>query len=158
MDQKQSLTEIIKQSQIICAALIMGQLLFLGIAFFILNQNGKGLGDKELVEVLYFVVAALVVGSVSGSFMVFRSKLASLKVLENLQQKIAQYRAAQIIRWALLEGPSFFSIIAYILTGDIVFAVVSIAIIVLFIPTFPSKGRFEKEMELTWEELNQIEK
>jgi len=157
MNQKQSLSVIIKQSQIICAALIIGQLFFLGVAFFVTNQNGGGFGDQEALDkVLSFVVAALGSGSILGSYVVFNSKLTNIKTSADIEQKLTQYRAAQIVRWALLEGPSFFSIIAYIITGDILFVLVSIAIILLFIPTFPTMNRFEKDLELTWEEKNQL--
>lgn len=152
MNQNQSFYSVIKQSQIVCAALIIGQIFFLAIAYFITNQNGGGFGDKSIAEVLYFIVAALVIGGVLGSVIVFRNKLTSIKEIVDIQQKITQYRATQIVRWALLEVPSFFAIIAYILTGETMFASVSVAIIILFSLTFPSKARIEKDLELTLEE------
>lgn len=154
MNKKQSLTEIIKQSQIICSALIIGQLFFLAIAVYLVVQTGGGLGVSDFKDIFIYVIPIFTISSIGASYFVFRSKLNKLKEIQSLEQKIVEYRAAQIIRWALLEGPSFFAIIAYILTGDILFAVVSIVIILFFIPTFPTVARFEQDLELTWEEKN----
>ncbi|HCT30994.1 MAG TPA: hypothetical protein DIW31_09735 [Bacteroidales bacterium] len=156
MTQKQSLNEIIRQSQIICSALILGQLFFLAIAIYLIIQTGMGFGDVNMKDVFIYVVPSFAAISIAASFFVFKSKLSKLKESQTLDQKLVEYRSAQIIRWALLEGPSFFAIIVFLLTGQYLFVGIVAIIILFFIPTFPSANSFEQDLELTWEEKNQL--
>lgn len=156
MNQKQSLNLIIKQSQTICSALIIGQLFFLAIAIYLVINKVTGFGEANLDDVFIFVIPIFAVTSIGASYFVFKGKLNKLKESPSLEQKLVEYRSAQIIRWALLEGPSFLTIIAFLLTGQFLFVGIVAVIIMFFIPTFPNRSRFEKDLELTWEEKSQL--
>lgn len=157
MTQNQSLAQIIKQSQTICSALIIGQLFFLAIAIYLVISTGAGFGEAGLGEVFIFVIPIFAVTSIGASYFVFKGKLNKLKESPSLEQKLVEYRSAQIVRWALLEGPSFLTIIAFLLTGQFLFVGIVAVIIMFFIPTFPNRARFEQDLELTWEETNQFQ-
>lgn len=154
MTQNQSLAQIIKQSQTICSALIIGQLFFLAIAIYLVIKTGAGFGEANLGEVFIFVIPIFAATSIGASYFVFKGKLSKLKESPSLEQKLLEYRSAQIIRWALLEGPSFLTIIIFLLTGQYFFVGIVAVIILFFIPTFPSIARLKQDLELTWEEKN----
>lgn len=152
MSQYQSLTQIIKQSQTICSALIVGQLFFLAVAIYLVIETGAGFGDASLGEIFIYIIPLFAATCIGASYFVFKGKLNKLKESPSLEQKLIEYRSAQIIRWALLEGPSFLAIIAFLLTGQFLFVGIVAVIIMFFIPTFPSAARFDNDLELTWEE------
>lgn len=156
MNNKTSIGEYIRQSQIICISLIIGQLFFLAISIYLVKFSGQSFGDTGLDEIFIYIVPALVLSSILGSFLFYRSRLITVKEKTDIEAKLAEYRSAQITRWALLEGPSFFSIIAYLLTGQYLYLGLVAIIIALFLMTIPNRERVERELELSWEEKNQL--
>ncbi len=158
MEQKKNLNEIIKQSQLICSSLIIGQLFFLAVAIFLVTRAEAGIGEVDLGDIFIFIIPIFAVTSIAASYFVFKNKLNRLKESQSVEQKLVDYRSAQIIRWALLEGPSFLTIIAFLLTGQFIFVGVVAIIIMFFIPTFPSAARLEQDLELTWDEKNKLSK
>ncbi len=156
MNSKPSFGEYIRQSQIICIALIIGQLFFLAISIYLVKFSGSSFGNTGLDGVFIYIIPLFAVSGILGSFIVFKSKLAKVKEKSDLDLKLLEYRSAQIIRWALLEGPSFFTIIAYLLTGQILYLALVAIIIVLFVLTIPNREKVESDLDLSWEEKNQL--
>ena len=151
-----SLKNYNQASRIICLALIIGQLFFLGVAVYLVQFSGINFEDTRLNDVFIYVVPFLALSSISASFVVFKGKMLRVKEITDIPTKLTDYRAAQIIRWALYEGPSFFAIIAYMLTGQLFYIGIVAIVIVLFIMSIPSKARFEIDLELSWEEKSQL--
>jgi hypothetical protein len=153
---KLSLTNHLQQSKILCFALIAGQMFFAAVVIYLINFSGMVIKDTGLNEIFIMVVPTIALGSIFGSFVVFKSRMIKIKEITDISTKLNEYRGAQIVRWALYEGPSFFSIIAYMLTGQIFYLGITLIAIILFVATFPSKDRLMKDLELTWEDENQL--
>src|SRR3569623_1585875 len=102
-------------------ALIAGMVMFSIISIVVSNSNGNSgfISDEQERSIFYVVVAVMVAGGIGASFAVFNSRLQVVKQKNSLTEKLQGYRAAVIMRYALLEGPGLFSIIVYFLTGDI---------------------------------------
>jgi len=73
-----------------------------------------------------------------------------------VKEKFAIYRAACIVQWAFLEGPSLFCIIGFFLTGNYAFLFLSGTIIILFAMLAPSKMKVAFQMGVAAEELEQL--
>jgi len=152
----QSLKEYIRANQVICLALIIGQLLFAAISVYLVNSGAMNIGDTGLNEVFLILVPVITLSSISGGFYYFSSKIKLIKDKTDLNGKLAEYRSAQIVRWALLEGPSFFSIVVYLITSNYLFLSIAVTIIAIFILLFPTREKFEKDLELSWEEKKRL--
>ncbi len=100
--------------QIIAAALMLGALFFLLIAFF--TTRGQPAGDPTIAYLAVGLAVALLCGSLVASTIVANQKLrqpqAGGKQLSNLDFfQVLQTRV--ILRAAMLEGAAFFCFIAY---------------------------------------------
>jgi hypothetical protein len=153
---KLSLSNHLQQSKIMCIALIAGQLFFAVVVIYLINFSGMVITDTGLNQILFMVVPTIALGSFFGSFVVFKGKMSKLKDITDISTKLNEYRGAQIVRWALYEGPSFFAIIAYMLTSQIFYLGIMLIAIILFVTSFPSKDRLMKDLELSWEDENQL--
>lgn len=151
-----SIKEYIRANQVMFFALIMGQLFFAAFAVVLVQVKGMNIGKTNLDEVFMYLVPIITLTGILGGFMVFRSKLALIKENKDLLEKFAQYRSVLIMRWALFEGPSFISIIAYLITSNFVYLVIAGLIIGVFLMTIPSRETLEKDLERTWEEKNKL--
>ena len=129
-------------------SLIFGQIFFAVIAIF-LNINGSmsfDLQDTKFTFLLIAIISAF--AAIYGGNYFFRLKLQNAKQAPSLYNKLVEYRAACIAKWAILETPSFFAIIGYFLTADMTFLIITIAIISFFLMNRPGPEKTCVELEL----------
>ena len=140
----------------LCYALIGGMVLFMVIAV-VATLNGVQLegGRANLSDVhapnsvFYIVLAVFVLGGITGSFNLFKKKLTAAKQKASLSEKLQDYRAAIIIRYALLEGPGLFSIIVYFIIGEMTVLTATVVIILLMVYARPDRDKLINDLELS---------
>lgn len=66
------------------------------------------------------------------------------------------YQSATIVRLALLEGPSLFGIVGFLLTGNLIFLGISGALIACFIYQRPTRQKIEDDLNLSYEEKAEL--
>lgn len=98
----------------------------------------------------------MLIGVLAGPF-VRLYKINKLKLETDLKMKLAGYRAATIIRLALLEGPALFTVIAFLLTGDTNFLLYTSFMLLLFAMIRPTMERAIKELNLDEREVLKIQ-
>lgn len=139
------------QLTILFFALVAGQLLFVGVAFF-LNQQGSIEPLPELEDIMKIIVPLAAVAAVGGSTFLGRGLLAQIPKDSGLKKKLNQYRSAFIVKMAMHEGVSLLAIVTYMLTGQVLFLAVSGVIIALQMMMTPKPERTIEELGLTGEE------
>ncbi len=163
-DWKQDLGPLVRTSQIIVGAMIFGCLTLAVIAVVMGGQFGQaGGGPQKLITYLaigFAVVAVLaraVVGSVVASSGCRRVAEGTWKPnvpanssyadafarLGDAGKLFGVYQTRLIITAALLEGPAFFLLIAYMLEGSVESLVAAGLMILGLVLQFPTVGRVE---------------
>jgi len=142
--------------QIVYFALIAGQIIFTFLTFYLIRSGLFDGEQAELRNIFIYIVPAFMVGGLFISHLLFKSFLNTARGKKNLYEKLTFYRSALIIRFALLEGPSFFAIVVYLLTGDYLFLGMSGLIIIVFFTLKPTAERAVNDMELHSEEAHAI--
>ncbi|MDJ1472497.1 hypothetical protein [Xanthocytophaga flava] len=132
---------------IIHLALMMGQILFAIVTFYI-SQTSLSSGNEELKQTFTYLVPLVALIGIAAAFLLFNILLKKAREKSSLSEKISAYGTAMIVRYALLEAPSLLSIIAFFLTGDYTFLSVFGIVIILFIFLRPSKDKLIQELEL----------
>ncbi|MDJ1499342.1 hypothetical protein [Xanthocytophaga agilis] len=132
---------------IIHLALMMGQILFAIVTFYI-GQTSPLPGNEELKQTFTYLIPLVALTCLAAAFLLFTILLKKAKEKASLSQKISAYGTAMIVRYALLEAPSLLSIIAFFLTGNYTFLSVFGLVIILFIFLRPSKDKLIQELEL----------
>lgn len=134
-------------------AMLVGQLLFAGIAYFMF-RNGQPLVEAGTSKVLQSIAAVLALGGGFAAFFVFRKSMEDLQLTaRGFNEKIDAYRAASIIKFALLETPSVFCIIGFILTNNITFMLLSVVLILVFAGQKPTVPMMMHDMNVSRDEL-----
>lgn len=140
----------LKVIYIIHLALLAGQVMFAIVAFI---QVGKTQIDiKNSNDPFLFVVPILAIGGFIVSNLMFRQQLNSSINKDSLKDKLMGYQTALIIRFALLEGPSLFGIVTYLITGNFLFLIISGLLVLYFISIRPTRVKIENDLNLTYEE------
>lgn len=145
-------SEQIKIIQIIFFALLTGQLIFLFISIFLV-QSGNIKTNEELFLILFIVDLMIVFPAIVVGPMLYRNILTKVNSEFSLQEKFNIYRQAVIIKLALVEAPTIFSIVGYLLTGSFVFLIIAIVVLILFFFHKPTIERFAEDLNVPISEL-----
>ncbi|WP_121811596.1 hypothetical protein [Mucilaginibacter kameinonensis] len=151
--QNQSPAAIVKTLPIIHLALVAGQTLFVAVTFIIPKNPVKSAGNDMLI---YIAPILAVTCFIAGHFL-FLKLLGNIKSDSTLKDKLMAYQSATIVRLALLEGPSLFSIVGFLLTGNMIFLGITGAIIAYFIYLRPTRQKIEDDLSLSYEEKAELD-
>ncbi|MCF8297420.1 MAG: hypothetical protein K9J13_07765 [Saprospiraceae bacterium] len=145
-----------KSLKIIHIALVIG-ISFFGIFAFIIHYNKlMEVDSPELSSMFGFIVPIFFVGGIAASFILFKRKINSIKFKPKFSDKMFEYRSALILRYALLEGPAFFSLVIYLLLGEWIFLVYAAIIIIIFLTIKPTFEKAVIDLELSPEEQEKL--
>ena len=87
----------------------------------------------------------------------FKKKLAEARAaITGAKEKMAIYRQACIIKWAMIEGASLFSIICFLLTRNYAFLVLAAVLILLFAMMAPSKLKIIIQLQISEAEIETL--
>ena len=148
----------LKSLRILHLALLAGQCMFLAMVVFVATRNTTSPVSLQTDKILQVIALLVSFAAVFGSMTLFKKKLLKINdTAENITEKTTQYRAANILQWAMLEGASLFSVICFFLTGNYSFAALAIALIVFFAILIPSKIKMMLQLRLSEEEAAELE-
>jgi hypothetical protein len=140
---------------IIHLALLIGQVLF-GVAVYNITPQ-KGFSFDGSANPFVYMSLVLAFGGLTAGNILFTKQIQKIAPESTLSQKIASYQTAFILRAALLEGPSLFSIVAYMLSGNLFFLGVSGLIVFYFIFIRPTKDKIANDLNLGYDEKAELE-
>lgn len=142
---------------IIFIAMLIGQIVFAGITTYLVITMGSFAIQDGLRDIFLIIVPVMFLGQMVASKIVVSMKLKSAKAKGTLMEKMIDYRGICIVKYAMLEGVAFFSIISLLLTADYVFLVFIGLIVVLFYTYQPTKEKLIADLELKKDEISILE-
>ncbi|CAN5196622.1 hypothetical protein BH11BAC6_BH11BAC6_14540 [soil metagenome] len=151
MEQQQS--NYIKSLNILFNALVTGQALFALVAYALVATGNFKSTMPGVENIFVYVVAALLIGGRFGGTMLYKTRLQQAIAAPTITEKLNLYRAAFLIRCALLEGPVLFAIITYLLTNATQLIILAAFGILLFLTLKPVKEKIAKELEISVKEI-----
>ncbi len=143
-----------QQLRIIYFALIIGQIIYLLVAFILVSNNLIAL-NENYNSVFGAIITLVVLGFIAGSKLYYNQAVEKMKG-ELLQEKIAAYRTSSIVRFALLETANILCITFFLLTGDFLFVGMSLIVIGFFLINIPGRDKFISDFGLNPDEKNEL--
>lgn len=134
-------------------ALLAGQVLFAVIALFINYTQPIASLDAELQQLLLIIAVVVAVVNIAVSTVIFNAKIKKIKNEPIFETKLASYRSASIIRYALMEMPSLFAAVIFLLSGNFWFLGITAFIILILLFIRPTPEAMAKHLELNYEEI-----
>ncbi|WP_167611971.1 hypothetical protein [Maribellus sediminis] len=148
--------EYFRSLQIVHLALMAGIVSFIVIAIVLQNMGFESDGE-DMLPALIYVVPVFMIGGILASNYVFKFRLKTCISQSGLKQKLEEYRSALIIKFALVEGPSFFAIIAYLLTANLVFVGITVLLLAVLLSYRPTPAKSIIDLELDYDEREILE-
>ena len=157
---QQTPKEIFRAIRIFFIAIATGAVIFAAIAVVIkkfLDFEMEQV-DEDFATVIQYVVIAVAIGCCLAAFWTFKKSIDTAKeTLISLTDKLNLYNAALVKYAALCEGPAIFGIIAFLLTGNYYFLIVTVAMLFVMLLKRPTKRRIVQDLELDWQQQQELE-
>jgi hypothetical protein len=146
-----------KKLQTIYKALLMGQVLFAGLAIFIRMQGAFTNVTEDMSRILQVVAVVFAFSSVWAGMSLYRKRVSAVKDKDiTTEKKISEYTSTSLIKWAMTEGPCLFCIAGYLLTGNWSFIGLGAILLFIFAGYAPQKSKVIAELGLTGQEAEQL--
>lgn len=133
---------------IVFYGLIIGQVFFGLISFFLVSTNNFKSEGADLRSIFIYIIPIFALGGFILSNLTFKNRLKAIDKKSSLMIKLTDYRAALVVRYALLEGPSIFSIVVYLVTGDTIFIILAASIVLYFLTIRPNREKAISDLSL----------
>jgi hypothetical protein len=126
-----------KALSILHLAMVAGVVFFGLIVALLVAINTITSINSTFTNFFYYVVPVLTILGLIASNIVFKNRLKQTRDNYELRTRMTNYRGALIIKYALLEGPAIFAIIASLITGTISFLAYAGLMVVLMLYARP---------------------
>lgn len=138
----------------------MGIVLFMLVSLLINSLNGP-LAESDISpsqKAPFLIALILMTGGVLILYKaIFPRKRDIVKNLPTLDRKLAAWREICILQAALIEAPSFFAIVLFLLLGIYTLLVWPVAGIVIFWLSLPTRDRLIREAGLSVAESDEFD-
>jgi hypothetical protein len=126
-------------------------ILFLGIAVYIhLIRTDDSPAEYSLV--LGIVSVAVTFGSAGTGYFIFSRMLRNIREDQPLTKKLGTYRAASLIKYAMIEAPVLLNTLFYLLTGAVTFIYLTVILLLVYLTDRPSAQKIMERLPLSPEE------
>jgi hypothetical protein len=148
-EERQTIHGYFRVLTTIHAAMLLGMLLFALISIYVVRTDTPSAESAvQIQKILLFAVPLLVLAGLLAGFIYFRLKLEQVRQIPDLAGKLKTYRTVQIIRYAILEAPVLFVIVAYLLTGITLYLYLAFVLLFLFVLFRPGRTRAVHDLAL----------
>jgi hypothetical protein len=139
----------IRTFRLIHFAMVIGQFFFIAIVLFLVFTSKLEENNNDLNAVFICLVPFLAVVGLISSISTFRIRLRVARSEPVLIEKLTEYRSALIIRYAIIEGVSIFSIVISMVTGKLLYLGIAAILVLYFLALAPTAERVAHDLELT---------
>lgn len=139
---------------IIHVALVAGLLLFLAMILLLQLNNFGEILQGEIVVVFFFLVPFFALSTMVFSKIITNKRIDSVKdSMKTIEAKKDAYFSILLMRWAMIEGPGFFSCVVFLLTSNYIFLGMALVLTGFLIMQYPSIQKATDELDLNPEEV-----
>lgn len=144
-----NLNKFLLKLQILHSAMLAGQVFFIAVVLYLHYSAQIEVNIISIKKYLYAIVPLFIAGGfILGTF-IYKKRLQTLNETSTIEFKSSLYRSANIIRYAMLEGPSLLSIVILLLTNDFFFLNTALFTILLFAFFRPTQARMITDLQLS---------
>lgn len=138
-------------------ALFTGQFVFACVSFYINFNNPIAYAeDHHPNDIFSYIVPMIILGGLIGGHFLSQKAIQNAKEKLAFKEKLESYRAALIIRYALMEGPNLFCLVAFLLSSNLVFMYLAIAVMGYYLFSYPKTDKLISDLELNSKEIDQL--
>lgn len=140
-----------KELTILFFALILGEVTFFCVAFFIDAATPE---LHEMFKLPVSIFAAITI--LSAPFLYQKVLEHKLKNQTSLISALQAYRTANIVRWSLLQSANMFILVAFFLTGQSFYIYLFLAGLVVLLLAYPTLDKCVADLKLNAQQKEKL--
>ena len=117
----------IKTLSILQLALIAGPIVFAIFAYFQTQEIAIDLSNTD--DPFFLIIPIFALGAIFLGNVVYKKLTAEISKIAGLKQKLIRFQIASLIKFASVEAPALFSVVAFYMTGNMAFLLISVVLI-----------------------------
>jgi len=125
-------------------------------AFVILQSEGFKVASDQSSPFIYIVPLIAMLGYFGNTF-IYKNLIQNLPREEDLRKKLQRYQIANIIKYALIEGPAFLALGIYYIEQNALYLVIAICLLIYLIVQKPSFEKLKNELKLSLEDEKEFD-
>ena len=144
--------------KIIHNGMLAGQILFIGILFYLGYTKEKLPTLSDIDRILQIVAVAVSGIAFFGGSSFFKKKLAAIKLDEkaSIKARLDKYKTAAIVQWAMLEAACLFCAASFFITGNYAFLALAFVLLLLFGMLAPVKSKIAFQLGLDIADVEEL--
>ncbi|WP_426429839.1 hypothetical protein ACPX19_09875 [Winogradskyella sp. HB-48] len=131
-------------------------LVFATVVFLISDHTIISFDDSE--DLFLYLVPIFAFGGVSVSIFMFKAQLKQIHKKETLIEKLTAYQTSHLIRIALIEGPAFLGIVIFMISSNLFYLIIALALLVYLIFLRPTANGIKEDLNLNFEQEKEFRK
>lgn len=148
---QQNFPAYLRSLRIIFIALLLGQVLVLGVLYFVRWQEMSEVAPiRKPWGIGWAPLIMLALPAVSLSL--YRKKVAFAATLPDLKSKLMAYRTALLLRWAPVEAMNLFVALIYFISGQMFYFYGAILFMAMFFTLWPHRANIISGLGLSTDE------
>jgi hypothetical protein len=139
-------------------ALFMGMLIFAIAGMVVVQQQLLPMADESFQRISQVVCVMVSLSCLVIGFNIFKRKMLAARLLPaSGEQRMAKYRMACILWWAMIEGPGLLATTGYMLTRNLSFLALAGLHILIILAFMPRKDNIIVLLNFTAADVAELE-
>jgi hypothetical protein len=145
-----------KSLQILHTAMLAGMVLFCVVSA-VVHFSAELTANASLNKVLQVTILAITFAAIKTGVTLFERRLQAIPATANPAEKFRRYRAAAIIKWALIEIPVLCTVVCFMITRNYAFIALAFALIIFFFFQAPVKLKLMLQLQVSEADLDSLQ-
>ena len=153
---QQNFPAYLRSLRIIFIALLLGQVIVLGVLYFVhLQEIPAALPIQKPWGI--WLLPLITLGLPALSLSLYRKKVAVASAQADLKSKLMAYRTALLLRWAPIEVMNLFIAVLYFVTGQTIYLYGAVIFMAVFFTLWPRRANIVSGLGLNTDEQQQLD-
>ncbi|NNK89572.1 MAG: hypothetical protein HKO89_03105 [Saprospiraceae bacterium] len=140
----------LKDLKILHLALVLGMLVVATLIYFLSDPEMNALRiNLQVDETLALLLA---VANLIGVSYFHNKRLPGIQSMDSFEEKWINYRALQIMKYALVEGAGLIAIVIFFGKGNLLLLIIALVLTLTLYLMKPTRERTARDLKLTVEE------
>jgi len=145
--------DIIRNLRFVHSGLCLGLMAFTLVSYF---EHYSFFAETDSGDPFVYLVPILAMTGYFTSKYIFQQQLKAIARDDALSSKLKKYQTANMLQYALVEGPALFALVIYYMQGNAFFLVIGLSLLAYLISLRPKTDKLIKALPLRQDEVKQI--
>ena len=132
--------------RLVFLSIFAAPLMFLAVVIF--TRNGENTPLVIGNDPFFFIVVIMGTGAIIASKFLYEKRLASIKAMSTPDEKLNAWRALFIMRVAIIEGVTLFTVIVFQMQHTDIYMFIALALSAFQITHYPKENKIKNDCEI----------